>query len=193
MLNPLGRWRRAKQNFFLKFTPIESAIIVRSTNIIERSERMRNRNLPFYWIVFLFIAAVVMLSESYYLYKDIQAAAWPTATGHLRNTHMPTPTPSSIPKWDGVMVQPLTSIKLTYSYDVDGMKYLSDNISFGLTFNVDIDRINIGDTQPTQVKVYFNPSDPQEAVLIPGPKAINVFLIAVSSLSLCWILRRVKQ
>lgn len=140
----------------------------------------------------MFIAATFTFVESLDLYKDIRAITWPTLTGTLYRTHSPNPV-SHTDSYNSPIFEPLWTIRISFSYDVNGIKYNSNNKSFGFTFSENIELINSGDKDHPKVKVYFNPLDPNEAVLIPGPKAINIGLIALGAISLIWIKNRLNQ
>lgn len=102
----------------------------------------------------------------------------------------PAPDSYSIPEY-GPIFHPLRQRDVLFSYEVKGRSYKSDNLSFGLTLSENVETVGSGKAGHRKVKVYFNPSDPEEAVLIPGPKVINVGLLAIGVFSFFWLFRQI--
>lgn len=152
---------------------------------------MKKHNSKYYWIVFMIITAVFTFAECVDFYKDIKATSWPITTGNLSRRSY-----SSGPHNDpfaGYVTGPLRMIEIEFSYKVDGLQYTSNNKSFGLTFSDDFELSNIDDKNLATVKVYFNPLDPREAILLPGPKAFNIGLIVLGAISLFWLMKQVEH
>ena len=45
----------------------------------------------------------------------------------------------------------------------------------------------------SNVKVYYNPYKADEAVLLPGPKIINIVLIVFGLIAFIWLIRLAKK
>ena len=151
---------------------------------------MKKKDSKYYWIVLMFVAAVFTFTESSDLYNDIKATTWPTSTGNLERTYEPAVVLRSMPEY-GPFFEPLRSRRIFFSFEVNGTKYTSSNKSFGVTLSEEIELINPDDMKHPKVKVYFNPLDPNEAVLMPGPKAINICFVALGAISLFWIMKQI--
>lgn len=125
------------------------------------------------------------------LYKDIKATSWPFVDGQI-NWQTYTTGPYRSAKYNRLM-EPMHWKQVQFSYKVNGLQYSSNNLSFGLTFSDGSELTNPYDKEQSTVKVYFNPLNPSEAVLIPGPKAINICLVALGALSTFWLLKRFRR
>ncbi len=145
--------------------------------------------LKSYWLIFMFVIAAFTFAVGIDLYKDIEAMHWPTSTGYLSKTYSQDQYRYSQPKY-GPIFEPLRTPKLVFSYEVNGKSYTSSNVSFGMTLSDAIELTGKKDDGGFMVKVYFNPSNPEEAVLIPGPKIISIALVAIGCLTFSMILRR---
>lgn len=149
---------------------------------------MQNQTSSTHWIVYIILAVAFTFVESVDLYKDMAATSWPIALGNLTLTYSPAPQSHILPEY-GPIFHPLRTRELVYSYEVDGKLYTSSTMSFGFTLSENKEITESIKGNHAQVKVYFNPSDPNEAVLMPGPKAINIGLIVLGLLSLRWIMQ----
>ena len=125
------------------------------------------------------------------LYKDIKATSWPFVDGQI-NLQTYTTGPYRSAKYNRLM-EPMHWKQVEFSYKVNGLQYSSNNLSFGLTFSDGSELTNPYDKEQSTAKVYFNPLNPSEAVLIPGPKAINICLVALGALSTFWLLKRFRR
>jgi hypothetical protein len=144
-----------------------------------------------YWIGLMFFAAAFTFVQSLNLYKDIKATSWPVLVGQINwQTH------TSGPYRDeryGSIIGSLHWKEVQFSYKVDGLQYLSNNMSFGFTFSDDFELANPYDPEHSAVKIYFNPLNPKEAVLIPGPKTFNICFIVLGAISMFWIFNKIKR
>ena len=143
-----------------------------------------------YWIGLMCIIAAFSFGQSIDLYKDIKAIGWPTAAGNI--SWMTNPLLPSMDSFAGPIMGPLISRHFQFSYQVNGLLYISDNKSFGFTFSENFEMSNRKDRNHATVKVYFNPFDPKDAVLIPGPKTINIILITLGALSMFWLMQQIR-
>ncbi|MDA8099263.1 MAG: hypothetical protein M0042_06525 [Nitrospiraceae bacterium] len=144
-----------------------------------------------YWIGLLLIAAVFTLIEAVDLYKDVKAASWPYSIGKLYNRISPS-TPPTEPYAGTPTMGPLLARDVDYSYTVHGIPYTSNNVSYGLTFSENFETSPNG-TDHLNVKIYFNPLDPKESVLIPGPKILNLCLLALGAISTFWLFKYMRK
>jgi hypothetical protein len=136
------------------------------------------------WIVLTFIVAIFTFVQSLNLYKDIKARNWPVAVGQIHwQAHASGPFRN---ERYGYKIGSLHWKEIQFSYKVDGVQYLSNNVSFGLTFSDDFELSN---EEHSAVKIYFNPHDPSEAVLIPGPKIINIIFVVLGAILFFWLIR----
>ena len=159
-------------------------------------ERVQDYNSSLYKFVFMFIAALFIWAMSFDLYKDIKAETWPTIMGSISMTYLQ----SSFKQGDqetmsgyAPIFEPFRTKKLTFSYEVGGLTYESSNKSFGFTFSEELELAPSDDKNRPKVKVYYNPSDPNDAVLIPGPKTINIGLLVLSIFAMFLTIKYVKQ
>jgi hypothetical protein len=144
-----------------------------------------------YWMGLLFIAAAFTFIQAIDLYKDIRARSWPTTEGDFYRNYYPTP-----PRFDqvaGYVMGPTLGKEVSFSYLIAGCLYTSTNTSFGLTFSEDFELLKPVIRDHGKVKVYFNPHDPSEAVLIPGPKMLSIVLMLLGALSMYWLLKQIAK
>ncbi len=142
-----------------------------------------------YWIGLILIA-VFTLYQSLNLYKDIKATSWPSVDGQI-DWQTNSAGPFRNERY-GYKIGSLHWKEVRVSYKVDGFQYSSSNLSFGLTFN-DGSELTNPYNKEQMVKIYFNPLTPSEAVLMPGPKAMNICLVVLGALSALWLLLRIRK
>ena len=140
-----------------------------------------------YLIGLLLIATVFTVIQIFDLSRDIKAASWPSSTGNLYWRVFPSKPPTE-PYAGTPTMGPLLTRDFDYSYIVHGIPYTSNNVSFGLTFSENFETTPKG-MDHLYVKVYFNPVNPKESVLIPGPKIPNLCLLALGAISTFWMLK----
>lgn len=149
---------------------------------------MQNQSSSPLLVIFIFLSAILTLVESVDLYKDIQARNWPTSTGDISWEYSATPIPS-ISHFDGPMMLPIRATKeILVSYEVNGQKYTSNRKSFGFTLSEAIEVISANGARQGKVKIYYNQYNPSEAVVIPGPKILNILSIIFGLSSLSWLI-----
>jgi hypothetical protein len=151
----------------------------------------KNGSHKIYWVGLMFIVAAFTFVQSLNLYKDIKATNWPVLEGQIHwQTHSSGPYRS--PRYNSI-IGSLRWKEVQFSYKVGGLQYLSNNISFGLTFSDDFELANPYDKEHSAVKIYFNPLDPNEAVLIPGPKTINIIFVALGAILFFWLIKQIRS
>ncbi len=143
-----------------------------------------------YLIGLLLIATVFTVIQILDLYRDIKAASWPSSTGNLYWRIFPS-TPPREPYAGTPTMGPLLTRDFDYSYTVHGIRYTSNNVSYGLTFSGNFETTPNG-TDHLNVKIYFNPLDPKESVLIPGPKIPNLCFLALGAISAFWLFKYMR-
>jgi hypothetical protein len=156
---------------------------------------MKDYYLSFSRIVLIFIVATFIGVESFELYKDNQAINWPTTKGTLFTTYYRTPyEQGQVYTMSGhtPILEPNQKRNLIFSYEVDGLRYESSNTSFGSTFSETFELISSESKDKPMVKVYYNPSNPNDAVLIPGPKIINIGFLVLNILAMGLIIKYIR-
>jgi hypothetical protein len=142
-----------------------------------------------YWMGLLCIVTVFTFIQVLDLYKDIKARSWPTTEGDFYRNNYPTP-----PRFDqvaGYIMGPTLGKEIHFSYLIAGCPYTSTNASYGFTFSEDFEFLQPVFRGHGKVKVYFNPADPSEAVLMPGPKMLSIALMFLGALSMYWLLKQI--
>ncbi len=138
------------------------------------------------WLVFLVAGLVVLFWGCYMLKKSQEALGWPKTKGNVISSllyikHLPKLIDPGVDpaRWYGASVQ--------YEYLIGDKTYLSNRVSFGEydsrnprnAFNV------INKFRPHHgVIVYYDPKNPQEAVLEPG-KIGSIFMPLMAVGGLC--------
>lgn len=149
------------------------------------------KGAEYYWLIFVFIAFILCVEESISMYKDIKALYWPTAIGTIYETNSPHHRIAR-DTWYGPIIEPGWRRIFNYSYAVNEVHYKSDTESFGFTLSDNYTMMSTSKDE-VRVKVFFNPSDPREAILIPGPKLTNIALILLSLAIMFVSIRQFRQ
>lgn len=117
--------------------------------MIRAMTRRELRNLILAFLAFLFVNSSIPFSIGYRWSKAGQAAAaWPVAEGRVLSDD-----PAA----------------LEYAYSAGGTAYRHSRIRFGFLGNARADLPPLTNGAP--VKVSYHPSDPSQAVLLPGASA----------------------
>lgn len=153
-----------------------------------RLRTLHKESSKYVWIVFTIVSAVVTFAGCFDFYKDIKAKGWPTTTGIISVRSNPS-SPYNDP-FAGPISGPLRTIEISVSYKVDGVQYTSKKKSFGFTLSDKFEALNEAKKDHAAVKVYFNPFDPSEAVLMPGPKTFSICLIALGAMSIVYSMKQ---
>jgi hypothetical protein len=159
---------------------------------MKKQMKIKTPNITLLGII---LVAAFTFYQGLNLYKDIKTTSWPFVDGQI-NWQTYTTGPYRSAKYNRLM-EPMHWKQVQFSYKVNGLinglQYSSNNLSFGLTFSDGSELTNPYDKEQSTVKVYFNPRNPSEAVLIPGPKAINICLVALGALSTFWLIKRIRR
>ncbi|HVO22764.1 MAG TPA: DUF3592 domain-containing protein [Candidatus Margulisiibacteriota bacterium] len=106
------------------------------------------------------------------LAKDWASRAWPSVEGRIdvvRGVH----------GYRGIR-----SLQLTYEYSVHGRQYVGTRYSFGwpvgLAGGTNVDRFIKQHPRGSTVRVYHNPNEPAEALIMPGRSLGHLFGFAIS-------------
>lgn len=131
--------------------------------------------LIFVWVYYASIQIIVLAYRS---------KSWPTCEGKIVESFVEEKTDT-----DGTTYR----ARIKYEYKVNGSTFNCDNISFEAIGSLDqevatryIGQFCIDD----RVKVYYNPQDKYEAVLIPGigkQQLPTIWFVAIASLSLLYL------
>lgn len=100
----------------------------------------------------------------YCVFRAKRAARWPAVTGRLEDCEL-----IDESDVDGTSYR----VKVRYSYEVLGDRYIGDRIGFGYTGSNNYARHSMLYRKLTEIEsidVFFNPSDPQQSVLKEGIK-----------------------
>ena len=121
------------------------------------------------WILAPILAGVGMiLLGLYHVYRAICSKSWPSTTGTIIESEL-AETFQDIPL---VGVEFVQEPKITYTYMVDGEKLQGKQIKFRIKFSSyskeSALRILARHPLNSTAKVYYNPRNPSDAVLIPG-------------------------
>ncbi len=139
----------------------------------------------------LILVAAFTFYQCLNLYRDIKATSWPSVDGQIHwQTNSAGPFRN---ERRGHVLESLHWKEVLFSYNVNGLQHSSNNLSFGLTFSNGSELTNPYDKEQSMVKVHFNPLSPSEAVLLPGPKAANICLIALGALSTFLLFLRIRK
>ncbi|MGC1455523.1 MAG: hypothetical protein WA946_10095 [Nitrospirota bacterium] len=146
-------------------TPAIHITVFRTDNIWSSPKKnmTKRHSNKTYWIGLMLVLAFTFV-QSLDLYKDIKATNWPTVAGQIHwQTHSSGPFRN---ERYGNIIGSLHWKEVQFSYMVDGFKYSLSNISFGFTFSDEFELANPLDSEHSAVKIYFNPYNQSEAVLI---------------------------
>ncbi len=123
--------------------------------------------------MFLFImgGVIVLIYSINIVYRGISSYSWPYCSGKIISSGL-----QQTERLDpGEGIDKTYSPKIVYEYAVNGARYTNDRIFFGeFGSGIKSSIKRIADKYPPgkEVPVYYNPKNPQEAVLEKGVKAI---------------------
>jgi len=121
------------------------------------------------WSLWFFVLGIVGLLISGWIHRQAWGSLfWPETVGALTYVHYAVNGPSAI-------------LDLTYAYTVEKHDYESAHVQFGSDKSAAqhyIDRLTLGDSLE-KVPVYYNPSQPEQAVLRRGMPLVD-WLFALS-------------
>jgi hypothetical protein len=117
----------------------------------------------------------MLVYSAFVLIKDLEAKRWPSVDGQMTRIKKRSGGYRGIAKWD-----------ISYDYEVARQKYTSHRYSFGYLAGGIAGggevyaKIKRELPQKPSIKVYYNPSNPRESVLVPGATWIHLinFLVA---------------
>ena len=117
----------------------------------------------------------MLVYSVFVLIKDLEARRWPTVDGQMKHVKRRSGGYRGIAMWD-----------ISYDYEVAGQEYTGNRYSFGYLAGGIAGggevyaKIKRELPQKPSVKVYYNPSNPRESVLVPGATWIHLinFLVA---------------
>jgi hypothetical protein len=85
---------------------------------------------------------------------------WPVAEGQVRSVRR-------TPAYRGIR-----KLRLTYEYVVQGKRYIGNRYSFGwpagLAGDANVDTFVKTHPEGSRIKVFYNPKEPQQALVAPG-------------------------
>lgn len=139
-----------------------------------RRSRRSSSPLGFLLIFALFWSAFVIAFDAFLVVSAVRqerAKSYPTTTGVVVSSEV-----ESHRSDDGTTYKPL----IVYRYEVDGAEYLNDRYRYGMWSTNDHGRSQrIVDAHPPgrEITVYYNPDDPQDALLSVGRSNDEVGLV----------------
>jgi hypothetical protein len=129
---------------------------------------------PFFTIFATF--GILLLAVSVLnIIKGIQSSSWPSVSGTVLFSHIDTLDGYDIDTGVYTTYFP----KVSYEYYVDGLKYSSKRVNFGVAGGYGNAKRVISDyPQNKVVNVFYNPKEPGKAILEPGIR-VGIFLLLI--------------
>lgn len=128
------------------------------------------------------------LGTSYYGYRLIRRARastqWPAAQGQIESSTVDVERERDRDSDGDVHYKTKYIPRTVYSYQVGGTDYIGEQVSFGRTSSSSPNwAYRLRDLYPagTEVSVYYDPADPQEAVLQPGVKWTTYLVLGIGA------------
>lgn len=140
---------------------------------------MKKKSLWSFIIVFFFLGGIIFVLAGIDIYqKEVATESWPQTQGVVISSDI-----SSRSSEDSTMYEAV----INYQYKVNGINYTSNGVSYGDISSSDrnhaqniVDKYYVGKI----VTVYYNPINPSDAVLEPGPTWFTYILLLIGSLPL---------
>ena len=122
-----------------------------------------------------FLAGLGFLTFSLYMLnhalrnnkKALASRGWPSTEGHLREVTL----------WGsrniGGQMKEVERLKVMYEYEIQGKLFAGNTVAFYTLVYPETLEFAKHHPQHTHTKVYYNPAQPDESVLITGPKPGN--------------------
>ncbi len=122
----------------------------------------------------------------YYGYRLIRkaraSAGWPAAQGKIESSTVDVEKERERDSDGDIHYKTKYIPNIVYQYQVDGMDFMGDQISFGSTSSSSPGwAYKMRDQYPegSEVAVYYDPEKPQEAVLQPGAKGTTYIVLVI--------------
>lgn len=129
---------------------------------------------------------VLGLGVSYYGYRLIRkaraSAQWPAVQGKIESSTVDVEREREEDSDGDIHYERKYIPNIVYQYQVDGMDFMGDQISFGSTSSSSQGwAYKMRDQYPegAEVAVYYDPENPQEAVLQPGAKGATYIVMVI--------------
>lgn len=129
------------------------------------------------------------LGVSYYGYRLIRRARasseWPAARGQIESSAVDVEKERERDSDGNVHYDTKYVPRIVYRYQVEGTDYYGEQLSYGSTSSGNASwAYRIRDQYPpgTEVSVYYDPGNPQEAVLQPGAKWTTYIVLGIGVL-----------
>lgn len=140
-------------------------------------------------LVFIIVSIYVVMVSARSLRKANGSLRWQSTSGQILSPRKRTVHYANGARHGGGTYEAEVS-DVNYSYTVDGTEYTGERISYGVGGAHGSSKKAHAKFPPgSTVKVYYNPSDPSEAVLEPGGQLGNLGCIVVALLFMLLILR----
>lgn len=127
-------------------------------------EKKYQRLRSFFFGLCILAAGLLLLITVKNIYKSVAAESWPVHTGILEDKGESSAFSAGLYR---------TSL-LRFSYEIDGKKYQGTRIGYGISNPDDIQRSD------NSVRIFINPADPTDAVLITGFKKTHFLGLLLS-------------
>lgn len=134
----------------------------------------------FPWVTVLFASLFIWIGIDQ-VQKATASEEWPSVQGTVRSSGVREETSSSGSRRSSSTTY---HASVVYDYQVGGQAYQGERISYGEYGTGDSGRaqkIAAGYPEGAEVRVYYQPDDPQESVLEPGTGGVPWFFLAMGS------------
>jgi len=138
--------------------------------------------LPLFPLLFLMVGLILLAIGARQLYQGEQSKSWPTVQGKIALAELGKRVDRDS---DNSTVSTTYSADISYDYIVDDVAYVNGDVQFGAVSSSDpssarrlLQRYPVGKV----VTVYYNPAQPQQAVLEPGIAGVTWILPGIGLL-----------
>jgi len=163
---------------FIIFIPLVIGYIVAVLRIFYTTNQIRQMKKSFTGLFgglfFLIFGLIILIFAIQTSVISIESEGWPTVDGTITSSMIDVYEERDTSTGDDDFPPTYTTYyepEITYSYSINGVDYSFDKISFSRTrFVIQSEAQEVIDeySTGTNVTVYYNPSNPSEAVLEPG-------------------------
>jgi len=130
------------------------------------------------WYLFGAVGLIALCCGAILIWRGFASRGWPTVTGVILSADMEkhsTTGPDKASSWVP---------KVVYEYTVDEERFQSDRLSYRVLGGsaVKCSQIVAGYTVGGETVVYYKPTSPEQAVLVPGVSALSYFPLLFGAL-----------
>jgi hypothetical protein len=135
----------------------------------------------------IFFGIITAAIFSYRIFQAISSTKWPSVIGNLESAELKEVIYRGRDAGGGVDQAGALVVNFRYRYSVADMNYVGKRVTYSDGINKTVRAVKkLQDKYKgkSEVQVYYNPKNPKQSVLVPGPSVFNFTPLITSTLFL---------